>query len=95
MSATPKGKKKEAYKKIIVEVFKNHYSTNKTRFIIARPELVAAAAKYGLKVTEDDDEESAAKNIGDVIYTFRFRRQFQRNSGHCPSRKNVDYRRGG
>ena len=79
MSATPKGKKKEAYKNIIVEVFKNHYSRNKTRFIVARSELVAAATKYGLKVTEDDDEESSAKNIGDVIYTFRFRRQFPKD----------------
>jgi hypothetical protein len=76
MSGKTKGRKKEAYKNIIVEVFRNHYSRKTTRFVVSRPELVAAAARHGLKFSEKDDEESAAKNVGDVIYTFRFRRQF-------------------
>jgi|SRR6266850_1211058 len=76
MKAKKKSKKKEDYKKIILEIFQKHYSPQKTHFTFTRPELLQAAAKIGLKVEEGDDEESTTKNIGDVVYTYRFRREF-------------------
>lgn len=78
MSAQPKkkSKKKEDYKKIILQVFRSHYSTAVNRFTFTRPELVQAAANIGVKLSEDDEEESTTKNIGDVVYTYRFRREF-------------------
>jgi hypothetical protein len=81
MSATEKKeKKKGAYTTIILEAFFNHYKEGQTRFVVTRPELLQAAQKHGIKMKDDDDErkdpESPAKNIGDVVYTFRFRRQF-------------------
>src|SRR5207302_4285892 len=76
MKTKNKSKRKEDYKKIILEIFRKHYSPERSRFTFTRPELVQAAAKIGLKVEEGDDEESTTKNIGDVVYTYRFRREF-------------------
>src|SRR5690348_8819919 len=67
MSKKPKGKKGKKgkiYREIILEVFNNHYAPNRKRFVVTRPELVTAAAKHGIKLTEEDDEESVTKNIG-------------------------------
>jgi len=68
--------KKEDYKKIITEVFLRHYSPGKTRFTFTRSELLAAAARAGVQILDAEDEESMTKNIGDVVYTYRFRREF-------------------
>ena len=75
-SEKAKRRKGEDYKNIILDVFKRHYKPGLTRFTFTRTELVTAAEKAGVKLNRDDDEESTTKNIGDVVYTFRFRRQF-------------------
>lgn len=77
----PKKRGKGIYNQIITEVFFRHYDTksdNKpSRFIVERPELVAVAEKIGLAVAELDEAEDAfTKNIGDVVYSYRFRKQF-------------------
>lgn len=73
---TRRRKRGEDYKTIILEVFQKHFEPGITRFTVSRTELVQAAKKHGLKAAEKEDDESIAKNIGDVIYTYRFRKEF-------------------
>jgi len=56
-----------AYDSIISEVFAAKRTHGATRFEFTREDLASAAKKSGVK---------APKNLGDVIYTYRFRRPF-------------------
>lgn len=78
MKAALKKQKKEDYKRIILEVFQRHFSPGTRRFSFTRAELVAAAARLGLRLEENEDPEGITSNIGDVVYTYRFRREFPR-----------------
>ena len=58
-------KKLNTYQAIIQHIFKNHYRTGIDDFTFTREEIAEAA---------DTLEISTPKNLGDVIYTFRYRR---------------------
>jgi len=53
------------YDAIILRIFKNHGGPRKVDFEFDREELVSVAAKLGLR---------NPKNLGDLIYTFRYRK---------------------
>lgn len=53
------------YGAIVAHIFQNHYKQGETSFQFHRQEIVAAAAKL---------EVALPKNVGDVLYAFRFRR---------------------
>ena len=53
------------YDAIILRIFKNHHKQGRTEFEFDREELAAVAAKLGLR---------NPKNLGDLIYSFRYRK---------------------
>lgn len=53
------------YQKIIENIFFSHYTEGMENFLFEREEIELAAQRLGL---------DRPKNLGDVIYTFRFRR---------------------
>ncbi len=53
------------YDQIIQEVFRQHYSRGATEMQFERAELREAAERLGVSVP---------KNLGDIVYTFRYRR---------------------
>lgn len=53
------------YDRIIEKVFLHHYREGATRLSFDREELVSAAEQLGI---------SAPKNLGDIIYSFRYRK---------------------
>ena len=55
------------YSQIIAHVFKQNYRRGAKEVIFDREEIVDAAAKLGLP---------RPKNVGDVVYSFRFRKAF-------------------
>jgi len=55
-----------AYQTIIEDIFATYYKQGVTDFDFDREEIAAAAVRKGVK---------APKNLGDVIYTYRYRRQ--------------------
>lgn len=55
-----------AYQQIILDIFNRHYSSGATEFEFSRDEIAEAAERTGVK---------KPKNLGDVIYTFRYRRK--------------------
>ena len=59
-------KEDTAYVAIIQKIFEDHYTGNGDEFEFKREEIAASAAKLGVKTP---------KNLGDVIYTFRYRRK--------------------
>lgn len=61
-----KQKRIGAYQAIIEDIFSRSYVAGATEFEFEREEIAAAAERTGVK---------APKNLGDVIYTFRYRRQ--------------------
>jgi len=61
-SKTPK--KPNRYSAIIGTIFKNHYKPGKTQFEFSRDEFVEIAKSLGIALP---------KNLGDTIYSFRFR----------------------
>lgn len=61
--AKPRGTK--AYDGIITEVFRTHYRKDTTSFEFAREELRATGVRLGVPVP---------KNLGDILYTYRYRR---------------------
>ena len=67
-------KKKSAYSEVIVRVFRDHYSPALNRFTFSREELAKAVRQLGLLI--EGDAEVVAKNLGDIVYSFRFRRDF-------------------
>lgn len=60
------GKQAGAYQTIIEDIFSTYYQAGMTEFQFDREEIAAAAARKNVK---------APKNLGDVIYTYRYRRQ--------------------
>lgn len=55
------------YALIIAHIFRAHHQEGLTEFVFEREEIVEAATTLGLE---------RPRNIGDVIYTFRFRKPF-------------------
>lgn len=60
------GKEPAAYLSIIEKIFFDHYKRNADDFQFERDEIAAAARALAVKTP---------KNLGDVIYTFRYRRK--------------------
>lgn len=58
-------KVKNRYDAIIEQVFENHYSPKRDSFDFTREEFEETATKLGIKLP---------KNIGDVLYSFRYRK---------------------
>ncbi|QEL64845.1 hypothetical protein OTERR_13690 [Oryzomicrobium terrae] len=58
-------KEKNRYDAIIENIFANHYSTKKNTFEFTREEFEETATKLEIKLP---------KNIGDVLYSFRYRK---------------------
>jgi hypothetical protein len=60
------GKSKgQMYGVIVAHIFQNHFKPGTTSFQFHRDEIIAAAAKLNVDLP---------KNVGDVLYAFRFRR---------------------
>lgn len=74
MTTRKKTKKKGIYSETIVRVFQEYYEPGCNRFTFRREDLVAAMRQLGVEVGGDAD--LVAKNVGDIVYTFRFRRDF-------------------
>ena len=55
------------YSLIIAHIFRAHYRAGLTEFTFDREEIVQAAITIGLE---------RPRNVGDVVYSFRFRRPF-------------------
>ena len=66
--------KKSLYGDVISRVFELHFKPGCKRFDFARTDLLVAMQNMGLDLT--GDEKTVARNIGDIIYSFRFRRDF-------------------
>jgi hypothetical protein len=58
------------YQTLIEHLFRNHYSKSKTRFEFEREELVQIAKELALNIP---------KNLGDVIYSLRYRTQMPKS----------------
>lgn len=56
---------RSSYERIIELIFKEHYKPNITSFVFERTEIERAAARLKVKTP---------KNVGDVLYSFRYRR---------------------
>lgn len=61
-----KGKRPNRYEALIARVFENHYKEGAGEFDFSREELTAIAAEL---------EIALPKNVGDVIYSFRYRNE--------------------
>lgn len=61
------GKKSTKYSAIVGKIFENHYKKGETKFTWEREEMVTAAEALGIALP---------KNLGDLIYSFRFRTPF-------------------
>jgi len=57
-------KKANRYERIIEQVFLSHYKSGDKRVAFSREELLLAAQKAGMQIP---------KNIGDLVYSFRYR----------------------
>src|ERR1700759_3718566 len=57
-------KKPNRYSAIIGQIFKKHYRVGRTQFNFSREEFVETAKSLGILLP---------KNLGDTIYSFRFR----------------------
>ena len=60
-------KQANRYSRIMSELFAAHYRRGKKSFTFAREEIEETARKLGIKLP---------KNLGDVIYSFRYRTSF-------------------
>jgi hypothetical protein len=60
----------DQYSKIIAHIFASHYRRGTTEIVFDREEIVSAATALGLP---------RPKNVGDVIYSFRFRKAFPKS----------------
>ena len=63
--ALPTSKGEAAYSQIIRAIFNRHYRRGVTDFTFGRDEVEKVCAEFGIK---------KPKNIGDVVYSFRYRR---------------------
>jgi len=66
--------KKKIYRTIICGVFSKHHRAGIDRFTFKREELFEVAQESGVSLGKT--EKVIAKNIGDIIYTYRFRQPF-------------------
>lgn len=66
--------KKQTYNRIIESVFTGKRPAGSERFSFSRDDLLRAALELGLEI--NGDEKVVARNIGDIIYTYRFRKDF-------------------
>ena len=78
-------KKKSRYEKIILDIFEQNYN-GQEEFEFERSEIIESCKRLGI---------DPPKNLGDVIYTFRYRRSLPPvYSGHSASRSElVDFGR--
>lgn len=60
-------KKPNRYSAIIEQIFRNHFRKGRSSFEFERDELSAVAAELGIRLP---------KNVGDLIYSFRYRSEF-------------------
>jgi len=60
-------REKGTYERIIVHLFNRHWRAGITEFVVSRNEIREAAEELGL---------AAPRNLGDLIYTYRYRRDF-------------------
>src|SRR3970040_2067967 len=56
--------KKNSYTQLIEEIFFKHYKSGASEVLFERAEITSAALNLGI---------SLPKNIGDVLYSFRYR----------------------
>jgi hypothetical protein len=69
------------YSQIIAHVFARHYKRGAKEVLFDREEIVDAAQKLGLP---------RPKNVGDVVYSFRFRKAFPEiHQKDCTKRSGV------
>jgi hypothetical protein len=68
-------KKAGIYNQIISDIFRRNRKLGATRFDFSRSDLLDAARRFGIAELEGD-EKTIAKNIGDIVYTYRFRKDF-------------------
>ncbi|MFW6162279.1 MAG: endonuclease [Planctomycetota bacterium] len=64
MANQKQGSKQTRYEQILEAIFFSHYTEGATEFEFRRQEIEAQARELGIKLP---------KNIGDLVYTFRFR----------------------
>lgn len=64
MSDTDMGRKPSRYEQIIERIFMAHHEPGTEEFLFSRDEIIAQATELGIELP---------KNLGDVIYTFRYR----------------------
>ena len=74
------GKEKPLYGSIIEKVFFRHYKAGTNEFIVKRQELSDTARELGL---------DPAKNLGDILYTYRFRKSLPETIRKTESGDNV------
>ena len=65
------------YQAIIDKIFFDHYRKGETSFEFHRKEIKSAAQALGIDLPD---------NLGDVIYSFRFRSDFARAGGRDAAR---------
>ncbi|WP_275286911.1 hypothetical protein [Halomonas elongata] len=70
MSDEKKGRKPNRYQAIIAKVFDNHYEPGLKEFVFHREEFEETAAELDIKLP---------KNVGDVLYNFRYRYDLPEN----------------
>lgn len=68
-------KKAGVYHQIISAIFERNRKNNATRFEFTRTDLLSTAKQFGI-VEVEGDEKTIAKNLGDIVYTYRFRKDF-------------------
>jgi len=66
--------KQGGYARVISAIFQRHYRPGSNRFTFRRTELADTVERLGLELK--GDSEIVAKNLGDIVYSFRFRRDF-------------------
>lgn len=66
--------KKQIYNRIIEAVLLANRRGAATRFAFSRKDLLKTAASLGYEI--NGDETAVARNIGDIVYTYRFRKDF-------------------
>ncbi len=67
MSAKKSEANTKRYEQIILRIFKDHWSKGVSEFVFGRDEIIEAAKRLNI---------APAKNPGDVVYAFRYRRNF-------------------
>jgi len=63
--AKPKVSKGEIYKSVVLRIFKKRYKRGQTSVSFSRADIKAAAQQLGVD----------PKNVGDLVYTYRYRRE--------------------